>query len=72
MKPVLSGYSKNRQKSVLKGEDSLVQVLSTCIRLLSILKTFVFPIFKWTLKTGLAVLDLNQVVYIIILQCLEM
>ena len=30
-------------------------ILSTCIRLPSVFKTFVFPIFEWSLKTGLTV-----------------
>ena len=31
-------------------------ILSTCIKLTSVFKNFVFPFFEWPLKTGLTVL----------------
>ena len=73
VKPVLRGHSKEDQQSVFKTDYRLIWVksiaewiqetaiLSTCIKLPSVFKTFVFPIFKWLLKTGL------KVIYILII-----
>ena len=69
MKPVLSGHSKNRQNKGLKavrylnagqkycrmlhGEHSAV--LLTCIKRLSVIKTYFWSSFEWPLKTAFTV-----------------
>ena len=69
VKPVLSGHPKKDQKLVFKTDYRLMQVksiaecskrehsaiLSTCIKLPSVFKTFVLSILEWPLKTGLTV-----------------
>ena len=69
VKPVLSGHSIRRSKigfqdqlslnegqkycRMLQGEHSAI--LSTFIKLLFVIKTFVLSIFEWPLKTGFTV-----------------
>ena len=75
VKPVLSGHSKRRQKigfqdqlslnagqkycRMIKGEHSAI--LSTCIKLPSVIKIFVLSIFEWPLKTGFTVCLYQQI-----------
>ena len=67
---VLSSHPKEDQKFVFKIDYCLMQVksiakyaprehfaiLSTCIKLPSVFKTFVLSIFEWLLKTGFTVI----------------
>ena len=69
VKPVLSSHSKRRPKigfqtrlslnagqkycRMLQGEHSAI--LSTCIKLPFVFKTFVLSIFEWRLKTGFTI-----------------
>ena len=63
VKPVLSAHSKRTQKMVFKTHYRLMQVksiaesatLSTFIKLLFSIATFVLSIFKWPHKTGFTV-----------------
>ena len=62
VKPVFSGHSKRRPKSLNAGQKycrMLLRehstILSTFIKLAKVIKIFVLSIFEWPLKTGFTV-----------------